>query len=54
MALAALDHEEGTVAGLYHRVAVVTGSGVTAWAYAYGAGLDLTPIASGDWFDRVP
>lgn len=52
-ALAALDHEEGTVAGLYHRVVIVTGSGVAAWAYAYGDGLHLTPIESGDWFDRV-
>jgi hypothetical protein len=30
----------------------VTGRGVTAWAYAHGAGLDLTPIESGDWFAR--
>lgn len=51
-ALAALDEEEGTVAGLYHRVEIVTGAGWRAWAYRTGAALDLTPIASGDWFDR--
>lgn len=51
-ALAVLDVEEDTVAGLYRRVVVVTGSGVTAWAYAYGSGLELTPIPSGDWFTR--
>ena len=51
-ALAVLDEEEGTVAGLYRRVAVTTGSGTDAWAYAYGDGLDLTPIPSGDWFRR--
>lgn len=48
-ALAALDHEEGTVAGLYHRVVVTTEAGVDAWAYSYGDGLELTPIESGDW-----
>jgi len=51
-ALAVLDEEEDTVAGLYRRVTVVTGRGTTAWAYAYGQGLELTPIPSGDWFDR--
>lgn len=51
-ALEVLDIEEDTVAGLYRRIAVTTGSGVTAWAYAYGTGLDLTPIPSGDWFNR--
>ncbi len=50
--LAALDEEEDTVAGLYRRVRITTGSGVEAWAYAYGDGLDLTTIPSGDWFDR--
>lgn len=50
--LAALDEEEDTVAGLYRRVRITTGSGVEAWAYAYGDGLELTPIPSGDWFDR--
>lgn len=53
-ALASLDAEEGTVAGLFRRVAVTTERGVDVWAYAYGDGLALTPIASGDWFDRVP
>ena len=51
-ALAVLDEEEDTVDGLYRRVVVTTGTGVTAWAYAYGQGLDLTPIPSGDWFRR--
>lgn len=50
--LAVLDEEEDTVAGLYRRVRITTGSGVEAWAYAYGDGLELTPIPSGDWFDR--
>ena len=27
-------------------------AGRQAWAYAYGDGLDLTPIPSGDWFAR--
>lgn len=52
-ALAALDEEEGTVGGLFHRVDVVTARGIAAWAYAYGAGLSLTPITSGDWFERT-
>lgn len=51
-ALAVLDEEEDTVAGLYRRVQVTTGRGTVAWAYEYGTGLDLTPIPSGDWFDR--
>jgi gamma-glutamylcyclotransferase (GGCT)/AIG2-like uncharacterized protein YtfP len=53
-ALELLDIEEDTVEGLYRRVSVVTASGVRAWAYEYGAGLDLTPIDSGDWFERNP
>jgi gamma-glutamylcyclotransferase (GGCT)/AIG2-like uncharacterized protein YtfP len=51
-ALAALDDEEDTVLGLYRRVTVTTERGTPAYAYAYGAGLDLTPIPSGDWFRR--
>lgn len=51
-ALAVLDEEEDTVAGLYRRVRVTTGAGTEAWAYAYGTGLELTPIPSGDWFRR--
>jgi gamma-glutamylcyclotransferase (GGCT)/AIG2-like uncharacterized protein YtfP len=51
-ALAVLDEEEDTVAGLYRRVRVTTAAGIEAWAYAYGDGLELTPIPSGDWFDR--
>lgn len=49
--LTVLDAEEGTVGGLYRRVVVTTGRGVAAYAYEYGSGLDLSPIASGDWFD---
>lgn len=51
-ALAVLDVEEETVAGLYRRVRVTTATGTVAWAYAYGDGLELSPIPSGDWFDR--
>lgn len=51
-ALAVLDEEEDTVDGVYRRVRVVTAGGIDAWAYAYGDGLELTPIPSGDWFDR--
>ena len=51
-ALRVIDDEEGTVLGLYRRVQVDTSSGRRAWAYEYGAGLELTPIASGDWFER--
>jgi gamma-glutamylcyclotransferase (GGCT)/AIG2-like uncharacterized protein YtfP len=51
-ALEVLDEEEGTVAGLYRRVTVTTGLGTTAWAYAYGDGLELALIDSGDWFTR--
>jgi len=50
--LEVLDIEEDTVDGLYRRVVVTTETGTTAWAYAYGTGLDLTPIPSGDWFNR--
>ncbi|HUS41716.1 MAG TPA: gamma-glutamylcyclotransferase family protein [Ilumatobacteraceae bacterium] len=53
-ALEVLDDVEGTVDGEYARVAVRTGSGVDAWAYASGAGLDLTSIPSGDWFQHRP
>lgn len=52
--LAVLDEEEGTVAGEYLRVVVTTGEGVAAYAYEYGAGLELTPIDSGNWFTRHP
>lgn len=51
-ALASLDELEGTYTGLYSRVALTTGRGIVAWAYAYGTGLELTPIESGDWFVR--
>ncbi len=51
-ALEVLDEEEDTVLGLYRRIAITTGSGVRAWAYEYGDGLELTPIEGGDWFGR--
>lgn len=50
-ALDVLDEEEDTVAGLYRRVRVRTAS-TTAWAYAYGSGLTLDPIPSGNWLDH--
>jgi gamma-glutamylcyclotransferase (GGCT)/AIG2-like uncharacterized protein YtfP len=53
-ALAALDEVEDVVGGEYSRVQVRTGLGLDAWAYAYGSGLELTPIASGDWFVHRP
>ena len=48
-----LDAEEDTVGGQYRRVVVTTGRRVTAFAYAYGDGLDLIPIDSGDWLDST-
>ena len=48
-ALEVLDREEDTVSGMYRRVTVTTESRTVAWAYAYGDGLELTPIESGDW-----
>jgi gamma-glutamylcyclotransferase (GGCT)/AIG2-like uncharacterized protein YtfP len=53
-ALEVLDEVEGIVDGEYSRVVVRTERGVDAWAYASGAGLDLTPIPSGDWFAHRP
>ena len=53
-ALTVLDEEEDTVGGRYTRVTVRTGAGLDAWAYAYGTGLDLTPIPSGDWLAHRP
>ena len=49
--LEVLDTEEDTVDGLYRRVVVTTHRGVAAYVYEYGAGLDLVPIESGDWFE---
>ena len=51
-ALEVLDQVEGAADGQYRRVQVVSESGPTAWAYAYGEGLSLTPIAHGSWLDR--
>ena len=53
-ALEVLDEVEDIVGGEYTRVQVRTGNGIDAWAYAYGTGLTLTPIASGDWFLHRP
>lgn len=51
-ALAHLDEVEGAVDGLYTRVVVRTENGLLAYAYEFGGGLDLVPIASGDWLLR--
>jgi gamma-glutamylcyclotransferase (GGCT)/AIG2-like uncharacterized protein YtfP len=40
------------VGGDYRRIIVTTAKGVRAWAYQYGGGLELTPIVSGNWFER--
>ena len=53
-AIAVLDEVEDVVGGEYHRVTVRTHLGLEAWAYAYGAGLELTPIPSGDWLAHRP
>ncbi len=53
-AIAVLDEVEDVVGGEYHRVSVRTHRGLDAWAYAYGEGLDLTPIPSGDWLLHRP
>lgn len=47
-----LDGVEGVVAGEYRRIQITTGTGTTAWAYEYGAGLELALIRSGDWLRR--
>ena len=51
-ALATLDEVEGAVDGLYHRVVCTSADGRPVWAYQYGGGLALRPIASGSWLDR--
>jgi gamma-glutamylcyclotransferase (GGCT)/AIG2-like uncharacterized protein YtfP len=53
-AIEVLDRVEGVVDGDYARVVVTTGAGTTAWAYAYGTGLDLVRIESGDWLTHRP
>ena len=50
--LAHLDEVEDVVSGEYRRVVVRTQRGIDAWAYEYGAGLELVAIESGDWFRR--
>jgi gamma-glutamylcyclotransferase (GGCT)/AIG2-like uncharacterized protein YtfP len=52
--LSHMDEVEGTVAGLYRRLALTTVAGVAVWAYEYGEGLGLTPILSGDWLEHRP
>lgn len=49
-----MDVVEGTVAGLYRRMALTTVAGRAVWAYEYGDGLGLTPIPSGDWLRHRP
>lgn len=51
-ALAALDEVEAAADGEYRRIQVRTGSGVVAWAYEYGGGLELVEIPGGSWPDR--
>ena len=51
-ALDVLDTEESSVPGGFARTAITTNSGIRAWAYAYGNGLELTKIESGDWRHR--
>jgi gamma-glutamylcyclotransferase (GGCT)/AIG2-like uncharacterized protein YtfP len=51
-ALARLDEVEGAVAGDYRRVTVATHGGHETWAYAYGGGLALEPIAGGSWAEH--
>lgn len=53
-ALEVLDEVEGIVDGEYSRVVVRTFRGVDAWAYQSGAGLELSPIPSGDWLQHRP
>ena len=50
--LTVLDAEEDTVGGRYRRVVTTTALGVSVYVYEYGDGLDLVPIATGDWFTR--
>lgn len=50
--LEVLDEVESVVEGEYRRVVVSTGHGVKAWAYEYGADVEMTPIESGDWLNR--
>lgn len=52
-ALEVLDEVEDIVLGLYRRVALVTDGGRWVWAYQYGSGLTVTPIASGDWVSHI-
>jgi gamma-glutamylcyclotransferase (GGCT)/AIG2-like uncharacterized protein YtfP len=52
-ALEALDHAESSVTGIFQRVTVDTHGGAQAWAYEFGGGLELTPIPSGRWRERV-
>jgi gamma-glutamylcyclotransferase (GGCT)/AIG2-like uncharacterized protein YtfP len=52
-ALSLLDEIEGAVEGLYHRVAVVTATGVQVYAYQYGGeGVGLTNLPDGNWLAR--
>jgi len=53
VALELLDEIEGAVAGLYHRIQVVTALGRRAHAYQYGGGVEgLLAISQGDWLRR--
>jgi gamma-glutamylcyclotransferase (GGCT)/AIG2-like uncharacterized protein YtfP len=52
-ALVVLDELEGSVEGVYRRITISTHAHTPAYAYEYGGGLDLRPISSGSWLDRV-
>ena len=52
-ALSLLDEVEGGVAGLYHRVSLVTAMGVRVHAYQYGGDLEgLVDVPDGNWLAR--
>ena len=48
-ALALLDEVEGAVIDLFHRVAIITSTGLEAWAYEYCGEPQFAEIAHGDW-----
>jgi gamma-glutamylcyclotransferase (GGCT)/AIG2-like uncharacterized protein YtfP len=48
-ALGVLDEVEGGVEGDYHRVAVETEAGVTAWSYQFGGEIEGLPDLDGRW-----
>jgi gamma-glutamylcyclotransferase (GGCT)/AIG2-like uncharacterized protein YtfP len=51
-ALRLLDEVEGAVVDLFHRIAITTASGITAWAYEYGGETGFAVIPSGNWLEQ--